>query len=300
MKVALAGAGAGVGRCIAEAILANGNHTLVVLSRSADIPFLSSRGALITTVDYSDPASIARGLDGVHTVISTIGDHSKSASAQLALVHAACAAGVARFVPSGWSAANVAAGSIEEVELYRYKQPVLDALRAQTLMKWSHPENGIFLNYFATPSKGIAYLKPLKFWIDVEQCKAVIPGDGNIPLAYTAVEDVGAFIAKALDSNKEWPRSFHIVGAKVTHNELVRMAERVRGCSFEVEYCSAEQYTASLVPNPPSLYVNLATQLSLILISGRFTFDSTFDHAVVHKFMQPQEFIEKWWGHVHQ
>jgi hypothetical protein len=147
--------------------------------------------------------------------------------AQVALVRAAISAKVTRFIPSGWSATD--GGKDDVIELYRYKQPVLDALRAQTDMKWSHPEGGIFLNYLATPTKGTASLKPLKFWIDVENCKATIPGDGNIKLAYTSVEDVGEFIAKALNVADEWPQNLRIVGATVTHNELVEIAENVRG-----------------------------------------------------------------------
>jgi uncharacterized protein YbjT (DUF2867 family) len=225
MKVAIAGASAGVGRCIAESILKDGTHAVIILSRTA-IPALSERGAIVTTVSYSSPQSLVEALTGVHTIISAIGDHSRSFDAQVALVHAAVAAKVTRFIPSGWSGTD--GGKDDVVELYRYKQPVLDALRQSTL-QWSHPENGIFLNYLATPLNGVATLKPLKFWIDVENCRATIPGDGNMKLAYTAVEDVGEFVAKALNMPGEWPQTLRIVGATVTHNELVKIAESIRG-----------------------------------------------------------------------
>jgi uncharacterized protein YbjT (DUF2867 family) len=225
MKVAIAGATAGVGRCIAESILNDGTHTLIVLSRTA-IPVLSQRGAIIATVSYDSPQSLVSALTGVHTVISAIGDHSRSAAAQVALVHAAVSAGATRFVPSGWSGTD--GGADDVVELYRYKQPVLDALRESGL-QWSHPENGVFLNYLASPTRGVGALKPLKFWIDVEGCRAVIPGDGNMKLAYTAVEDVGEFVAKALNVPGEWPPTLRIVGTSVTHNQLVKIAESVRG-----------------------------------------------------------------------
>jgi uncharacterized protein YbjT (DUF2867 family) len=230
MKVAIVGASAGVGRAIADAVLNDGTHTVVILSRTA-IPELSERGAIVTTVSYDSHQSLVAALAGVHTVISAIGDHSRSADAQVALVHAAVAAKVTRFIPSGWSGTD--GGKDDVVELYRYKQPALDALR-QSNLKWSHPENGIFLNYFASPLKGIATLKPLKFWIDVENCKATIPGDGNLKLSYTSVEDVGAFVAKALNvpETVEWPQSLRIVGTNITHNELVKIAEGVRGGCF--------------------------------------------------------------------
>ncbi|KAJ7025190.1 hypothetical protein C8F04DRAFT_968127 [Mycena alexandri] len=293
MKVAIAGANAGVGRCIAESILAHGTHTLIVLSRS-EFPALAEHGAIVTPVSYDSLGneSLVAALAGVHTVVSAIGDHSRSASAQLALVHAAVSANVTRFIPSGWSGTD--GGEDDIVELYRYKQPVLDALR-QSNLKWSHPENGIFLNYLASPTKGIATLKPLKFWIDIENCKATIPGDGNTKLAYTAVEDVGEFVAKALDVPGEWPQSLRIVGATVTHNELIKIAEKVRGKRFEVVYKTVDEYKKDLVSNPPFIYVNMATELSLALLDGRFSFDTNFA-GVSHQFVQPSDFVQKWWG----
>ncbi|KAJ7755110.1 hypothetical protein B0H16DRAFT_1417832 [Mycena metata] len=294
MKVAIAGASTGVGRCIAESILARGTHTLIVLSRFADVPALAERGAIVVPVSYDSPQSLVAALAGVHTVISAIGVHPRSPNSdpQVALVHAAASANVTRFIPSGWSGTD--GGKDDVVELYRYKQPVLDALR-QSNLTWSHPENGIFMNYLATPTKGIATLTPLKFWIDVENCKATIPGDGNMKLAYTTIEDVGEFVAKALDVPGEWPQSLRIVGALVTHNELIKIAEEVRGKRFEVVYKSAPEYTKDLVPNPPSVYVNTMTQFSLALLDGRFAFEPNFE-GVSHQFVQPAEFLQKWWG----
>ncbi|KAJ6544600.1 hypothetical protein DFH09DRAFT_928223, partial [Mycena vulgaris] len=205
------------------AILNSGVHVLIILSRRT-IPALSDKGALVRTVAYDSPTSLEEALSGVHTVICAIGDHIRSADAQVALVHAAESADVTRFIPSGWSGMD----GQEWMALYRYKQAVLQTLR-QSNLQWSHPECGIFLNYLATPTRGIGHLKPLKFWIDVENCTAVIPGDGNKKLAYTAVEDVGDFMANALNDTQEWPKTLRIVGAVVTHNELVQIAENIRG-----------------------------------------------------------------------
>ncbi|KAJ7643118.1 hypothetical protein DFH06DRAFT_602543 [Mycena polygramma] len=302
MRVAIAGASSGVGRCIAESILRDTpqtGHTLIVLSRTPDsleLAALSALGATITAVSYDSQESLIAALKGVHTVISAIGDHARSASAQLALVQAAVDAKVTRFVPSGWSGTD--GGPEDVVALYRFKQPVLDALRASG-MQWSHPENGVFLNYLASgsPKKGgNASLKELKFFIDVENCTATIPGDGNMKIAYTAVEDVGAFVAKALCVEGPWPETLRIVGARVTHNELVKIVEEVRGNPITVTYQSRADLTAALVPNPPSLYVNMATQLSLALLDGRFSFEGNFNDKVQHDFIQPAEFVRKWWG----
>ncbi|KAJ7206081.1 hypothetical protein GGX14DRAFT_458255 [Mycena pura] len=293
MKVALAGATTGVGHCIAEAILKHGKHTLIILSRH-DISAFSGHVHIVEsyTVDSLIPA-----LSGVHTVISAIGDHSRSADAQVALAEAAVAANVVRFIPSGWSGAD--GGEDDVIELYRYQQRALAVLRKSKL-QWSFPQCGIFLNYFATPQKdGLGPLKPLKFWIDVENCRATIPGDGNIELAYTAVEDVGEFIARALDVDGQWPNPLRIVGTTITHNKLVKIAEEVRGKPFTIAYKNREQLTNELVTDPPSIYVNLTTQLSLALLDKRFTFDSDPDFdGDGFQFTQPRVLMEKWWSTV--
>jgi len=64
-------------------------------------------------------------------------------------------------------------------------------------------------------------------------------------------------------------------------------------------YKTGDELTKDLVPDPPSMYVNMATRLSLALLEGRFSFDSNFD-SVSHKFVQPAEFIQKWWGKVEE
>ncbi|KAJ7156510.1 hypothetical protein C8R43DRAFT_1065424 [Mycena crocata] len=290
LKVAVAGATAGVGRCIADSILEHGTHDLVVLSRSPH-PALSVKGAIVRVVLYSSSESLITALSDVHTVISAVGNR-RSADAQLALVHAAVAASVVRFLPSGWSA--VEGGADDVVELYRPKQLVLDALRCSPL-HWSHPECGIFLNYLATPTEGIGPLKPLKFWIDVENCKAVIPGDGNQTLVYTAAEDVGKFIAKALDVEEEWPQALRIVGTRVTHNELIKIAEEIRGRPFDVVYKSSLKLADDLILDAVSPYVNLTTELSLALLDGRFTFEANFTTvASSFRFVQPLDFMKQW------
>jgi hypothetical protein len=39
----------------------------------------------------------------------------------------------------------------------------------------------------------------------------------------------------------------------------------------------------------------MATRLSLALLDGRFSFEPNFN-AVAHPFIQPAEFVQKWWG----
>lgn len=63
------------------------------------------KGVTVMEVDYDDPASLAKALQGVHTVISflAIFDIQKFASTQIKLVDACIANGVKRFAPSEWA-----------------------------------------------------------------------------------------------------------------------------------------------------------------------------------------------------
>jgi len=238
-------------------------------------------------------------LDGVDTVISVLGmsdaDLAKFSKCEVALVHAAQQSGVRRFIPSGWAVTN--GGENDFIEFYRCKQPTLQALQAST-MEWCFPQTGFFMNYFATPKPGIGYLQPRKFWIDVENCVATIPGDGNEKLIVTAVEDVGEFVASAIDV-KSWPQEIGIGGSLVSLNEVLQIAERARGKPFSVTYQSEEELESQLDPHPASVFANTGIELSLGVIRGRFLFEPNSDALVPMNFTTIEAFINQWWGSGH-
>lgn len=64
--------------------------------------------------------------------------------------------------------------------------------------------------------------------INVEKCTAEIPGDGEAKVAYTSLEDIGAFVAASLDLPK-WPEIGRMAGDLKSYNEIVALAEAIRG-----------------------------------------------------------------------
>lgn len=115
----------------------------------------------------------------------------------------------------------------DPIEVYGRKLEVESAVRERGLESTLF-ETGCFMNYPAAGTPGLAGLKPYRFIADVENCTMAISGDGSVPLVMTRVEDVGAFVAASLDLDK-WPRVSRMAEDRKTYDEIVALAEAVRG-----------------------------------------------------------------------
>ena len=85
----------------------------------------------------------------------------------------------------------------------------------------------------------------------MEHNAAGIPGDGNAPVTLTYTFDVARFVVAALDL-EAWPRELRIVGDEVTFNQLVAIAEEVKGARSDVAYGDVEKLRASRITELPS------------------------------------------------
>jgi nucleoside-diphosphate-sugar epimerase len=75
-------------------------------------------------------------------------------------------------------------------------------------------------------------MQPLKFIVDVENNTATIPGTGNEIVGFTEVHDIGRAVAAACSLDAAWTRKTGwIVGDLITYNEVVKIAEEVKGAS---------------------------------------------------------------------
>ena len=224
--VAVAGGTGRIGRHIVEAIVATGKHTVVVLSRSASDSQLEAIGVKVIQVDYENHKSLVTALRGVHTVLSTLVslDQQELGASQIALLNAAVEAGVKRFAPSEYA---IVAVENDPMILYRAKYLVAEAI-AKSGLEYTQFQNGVFMNYFVSGTKGLGYLLPFKFVVDVENYTAILPGLGEDKVAFTEAKDVGRFVAASLDLPR-WPKQLNMVGEKLTYNEVVAIAEKVRG-----------------------------------------------------------------------
>jgi hypothetical protein len=73
-----------------------------------------------------------------------------------------------------------------------------------------------------------SYLKGIALVLDIENAKAVIPGDGEQKVVLTHTSDVGQFVAAALGL-QSWSEKSVIVGERINFREVVEIAEEVGG-----------------------------------------------------------------------
>ncbi|EKM60077.1 uncharacterized protein PHACADRAFT_250947 [Phanerochaete carnosa HHB-10118-sp] len=308
VKVAVAGGTGGIGLHIVEAIVEAGNHDVIVLSRRPSHPVLDKLGVPIVAVSYNDPAALVKALEGVHTVISTIAGPGADAftDAQLALLDAAVKAGVTRFAPSEFAARSAADNPIE---IYRAKWPVTEAVKKSGL-EYTIYEVGMFMNYLASGTPGLGHLDPLTLIFDVEHCKATLPGDGSAYFVQTRGEDIGKFVAASLDLDK-WPEFSQIRGDRRKLNEIVQLAEQVRGQKFDVTYLSEQQLLETINSSSPGTLKHpderfaaldmekiLAQWFLQTLRSNPLGFEGKNINELLPQ-VQPvgvPEFLQQWWG----
>ena len=296
VKVALAGAtGRGLGATILAAVLDTHQHDVVVLSRSPN-PSLTAKGVEVRLISYTDHASLTAALHGVHTVLSTIGSSNQNEmrDAQLAVIAASKEAGVKRFAPS-----EFAIKEYQDWDYYAGKIPVWEAAKASG-MECTQFTCGIFMNYLGTgtPKEGteaLSGLRPWNFVININDGTADLPGDGNTKLTFTRLQDVGAFVAAALDLDK-WEEEMGMIGDTMSYNEVISAIEKVTQRKMLVKRNSEEELKTLIKEVEGARFYN---QVRLSIAQGKAQVKPTLNKLAPDiKPWTVEEFLETYWGGV--
>ncbi|GFF79742.1 isoflavone reductase homolog P3 [Aspergillus udagawae] len=249
--IAVAGGTGGVGKTIVESLVGQSQHQVIVLTRSEPRTDLVSDRTRQVQVDYNDIPSLVQVLEqhAIHTIISAIGIFDATTSqSQLNLIQAAEISNVTkRFVPSEYS-------FIQTKDLLPVDPSIQHWLDAAELLQKSHLQYtrvipGFFMDYWGMPVVR-TNLTPCTFGINIQHCQAAIPGDGNDVMCMTYTYDMAAFLLRLLDV-EDWPEFSIVVGDEVTYNQLLEMAEEIRGQKFQVTYDSEESIKDGRVTLPP-------------------------------------------------
>ncbi|KAK5057873.1 hypothetical protein LTR84_011874 [Exophiala bonariae] len=248
--VAIAGGAGNLGRTILDAFKESSKHTVIVLVRKESKA--QNLGVPIFHVDYSNVKSISNVLESnnVDTVISALSVRSAvEGESETNLARAAAnSSPTKRFIASEY---GTRAPTEKDLQLpqHEFREAVMNELR-KTDLEWTRIHNGYFLDYFGMPHVE-SHMTPVAFGIDVANKAAAIPGTGEDIMSFTYTKDVAKFVVAALDLPK-WDEALYCYGDKTTWNELLSIAEEVRGSKFTVAYDSPEKLAKGEMTELPS------------------------------------------------
>ncbi|KAL9571924.1 hypothetical protein ACKAV7_003913 [Fusarium commune] len=249
--IAVAGGTGKLGRAIVEALVEQGQHTVVALAREAK----DVQGAQVIAVDYTDVDKLAATLEtnSIETVISTI-NSMDDVSAELSLIKAAeKSASTKRYIPSIWGI-KYTEESVLLIASYfpiaRAKLSIIAALEATSTLEYTAVYNGYFADYWVLP-KVKSYQSPLALVVDIANDFAAIPGSGNELVTFTHTFDVARFVAVLIGAPK-WDKESYIIGDKISWNQFVQYAEEAKGVKFTVKHESIEDLKAGKITELPS------------------------------------------------
>lgn len=295
VKVAVAGATGGLGAIILSAILDTRKHEVVALSRNSN-PSLTASGVDVRPVSYTDHASLTNALRGVHTVLSVIGGlkADEMRESQLALIAAAKEVGVKRFAPSEYAIRNY-----QDWDLYAGKIPVWEVTKASG-MEYTQFNCGIFMNTLGTgtpngEAEALGGLRPWTFVINMEAGTADLPGDGNAKLTFTRTQDIGKFVASALELEK-WEEEMGMVGSTMSYNEVIGAIEKVTKRKMLVKHNSEEDLKKMIREDEGARFYN---QVRLSIAQGEAAVEPTLNKVVPDvKPCTTEEYLDRYWSGV--
>lgn len=293
--VVVAGGTGGIGRHIVDGIINVKKYKLKVFTRQdpSSLPELQAQGVDVVKVDYTDHKSLVSELQGVHTVIvCLVGTDEVAMKSQLNLLDACLEAKVKRFAPSEW-AGNSEANTV--IQLYReIKIPVRNKIKASGI-EYTVFMPGLFMDYFASPQRASSSLPPIVIGVDVNKCEANIVGTGDEPLCITRADDVGKFVAAALDLDK-WDEKMGMVGSRTTWNQIIKMGEQVRGKKFNVKYTTIDETLKQSKLPSTNRMVKFMKEVFVTMAQGECNFEATLNTKFPDiQPMKIEEFLKKWW-----
>ena len=106
----------------------------------------------------------------------------------------------------------------------------LEELRKTISLETTVVYTGYFLDYWGMPGVK-SNMSPITLILDIPNNSAAIPGSGDMPVIFAHTVDVAKFTAASLDLEK-WDPQLYVIGDRITWNEFLRLAEKVKGKCF--------------------------------------------------------------------
>lgn len=180
---------------------------------------LSNAGVMITEVEMTDIPALTEALKGASTVVSALqGLRDVIQGVQGALLSAAVAAKVQRFIPSDYSLdfTKTEPGSNRNLDLRREFHTKLD----QSGIQWTSILNGAFMELVTGGQI------PL---INDKWHRIMHFGSSDQKLDVTTVPDVAAYTAAVAADQNQTPNILRIAGDSFSANDLATIVTQMRG-----------------------------------------------------------------------
>ncbi|QWR76010.1 NmrA family NAD(P)-binding protein [Candidatus Magnetomonas plexicatena] len=232
-SVLLVGALGFVGTELANECLAQGK-TLRILVRPDSakdanklkkISSLRAKGAHVIEGSLEDVESLKRAVDGVKTVLSSVGIDSLESQGDL--IQVSLDAGVERFIPSDFGLnpyfVGVGISNVLDMKL-RVHEAVWDSRIGYTFIY-----AGCLMEWYAVNLGMLSYPEPAP---PLPQATDVY-GSGDKLAALALTRDVAKVTIRALDDPAMLYKHIHIIGDAISQNEMIRIFESQFACQVE-------------------------------------------------------------------
>ena len=238
--VAVAGAAGQLGSLIALAL--RKRHVAVKAlvrpgTAASRTKSLQDAGVTIEEVDYTNIPALTTTLKGASTVVSALqGLRDVIVGTQGALLEAAVAAGVQRFIPSDYSLDffKTAPGSNRNLDLRREFHAKLN----ESGIQWTTILNGAFAEMLVGGQLPI---------INDSWHRILYFGSADQKLDFTTIPDTAAYTAAVAADPNPTPRVLRIAGDSVSARDLATVATKVRGQQYSTMWVGSVWFLQVLI-----------------------------------------------------
>jgi uncharacterized protein YbjT (DUF2867 family) len=241
--ILVAGATGLVGREICRLLLEKKKPVRAIVRTSSNqelVSDLKSRGAEVVIADFKDPVSLTAACRNVQSVVSTVsstvsrqaGDSIETVDrrGQIALIDAAKAAGVRRFVLVSFNHQKAPAKCALTEAKDAAEQHLMKSGMEYTILRPS-----VFMEVWLSPALGF----------DAAAGTATIYGAGKNPISWISLFDVAAFAAEVVENPSARNEIIEIGGPDaLAPLEVVRIFEETTGRKFNVQHVPEEALQA--------------------------------------------------------
>ncbi|EXJ85034.1 hypothetical protein A1O3_05709 [Capronia epimyces CBS 606.96] len=228
-----------------------------LVEKVQDIAALEAWGVEIFTARLESERAVKRAYEGIDTVVSCVG--RAGIEKQINLITWAEQAGVRRFFTSEYGTDIEYWPESAQEPPHQLKLKVRAHMKTMKRIEHTYLVTGPYSDlYFGTMKA-----RPELGEFDVKAKKAVLLGDGNGPVSFTAMADVGKFVVAALvNTNASRNATLIVHSFTATPHEILAEYEAQTGTKWEKSYTSVERLR-EIEKEEYQVYSALATVVTL-------------------------------------